>query len=245
MFTVSFSKQNFVLFMLSDLSGLFFTVSGFYVLFIPPGTLLLKDNLSSHNRADSSLNYSRVTTWSQVSLDCWAKDFPTKSHHFSVVTSSLKNPTNPVLKAIQQVWLSQLWFLPLSLLIPTCLHVVCVFFAWLGNRDESAIIHALTVCAYMMMYTESTIKDKYLVSPWIGNQKKAYCVSRGPGFPKKRFSERHLCLVFDYRGMKWFSPTPAYFTFPMEVHHPQISYLCVSSFSISLTCRSLSWLWSS
>lgn len=48
MFMVSFSKQNFVLFMLSDLSGLFFMVSGFYALFIPPGTLLLKDTLSSH-----------------------------------------------------------------------------------------------------------------------------------------------------------------------------------------------------
>lgn len=55
----------------------------------PPSTLLLKDSLFfSFNREGSSLSYKRVRTGPQVSLDCRSEDFPTKSHHFSVITSS-------------------------------------------------------------------------------------------------------------------------------------------------------------
>lgn len=90
---VSFPKQNFVLFMLSNLSVLFFMASGFYVLFILPTILLLKGSLFflffSFKREGGSLTYSKVRTGPQVSLDCWSKNFPTKSHSFSVVTSSL------------------------------------------------------------------------------------------------------------------------------------------------------------
>lgn len=41
-------KQNFVLFMLSNLLALIFMASGFYVLCISPSILLLQESLFSH-----------------------------------------------------------------------------------------------------------------------------------------------------------------------------------------------------